>query len=563
MTEHSLIDDWLDKWEQLNQHGKAPPLDTFIAEYCSGAPELIDAFRERALGLRSMDQRLRDLVSTLSSQRSDTADQAPGALLQPGQELRGYRPECKLGRGGFGEVWQATAPDGTRVALKYVPLDRSAANAELRGLDILRKIHHPHLITVLGAWQNDDALIIVMELADRTLRHRLEEAVRQGHPGIPRDELFDLLQQAAEGIDFLTQTAVVSQDGKKGLIAHRDIKPDNLLLKGTSVKIGDFGLARCLEHSLTSHTGPMTAKYAAPEFFESHSAKQSDQYSLAVSYCELRGGRPPFSGNQLELMKGHTSGVPDLSMLPPAERPVVEKALSKTPENRWPSCVSFVDALRQATLDAQRQEAEVNAANDALQLRTLLLADMQNDQLRRKYLTVRTEALQVMDARSRTPPGCLASTALFTSLSLACCIWILQSWSTPQGKEPEIPLLAIVIVGVALGAIPGVLGALVGEIGEGTARGCGFNFLIGGALLGIGYAIFGKVEIIPTLMLVLFISIIAGIAGAIAGAIGGTLGKLIWSDVHAELGPLPADAPTDLAVARRIFLPDSGTERLS
>lgn len=552
MTEYSLVDIWLDKWEQFNQHGQAPPLETFIAEYCSGAPELIDAFRERALGLRSMDQRLRDLASTLSSQRSDTGNQAfPGSLLQPGQAVRGYRLERKMGRGGFGEVWRAIAPDGTPVALKYVLLDRSAALAELRGLDILQKVSHSQLITVSSSWQHGDALIIVMELADRTLRHRYQEALHQGHPGVPRDELFGYMDEAARGIDFLNHTTYESPDGKKGIIGHRDIKPDNLLLKGTSLKIGDFGLARCLERPLTSHTGSMTVAYAAPEIIDGKSSKFSDQYSLAVTYCEMRTGQLPFSGSKLTMMQGHASGVPDLAGLPPEERPVVARALSKKGTDRWPSCCAFVEALRQASDDAKRYKEELAAQTDAEAVRASLLADLRNVELRHRYLAVRTKALRITDAQSAGNMGCLTFTAVFTSLSIACCIWILSSVSSSQEQTPDssTTMLLCLILGTLLGALPGMVGANAAKIGEGAMGGGCLNLVIAGVLIVVA-ALAGRFE--PMLLV---LALVAAVPGGIAGALGGAIGKLKWSELHAELGPLPPDAPTNADDARRAFLP--------
>src|SRR5262249_48948311 len=72
----------------------------------------------------------------------------------------------------------------------------------------------------------------------------------------------------------------------------------------------------------------------------------SDQYSLAVAYCELRGNRKPFSGtNPAQLMAAHLKKPPDLSMLPPAEQGVVGRALAKEPRERWPDCRTFVREL--------------------------------------------------------------------------------------------------------------------------------------------------------------------------------------------------------------------------
>jgi serine/threonine protein kinase len=167
---------------------------------------------------------------------------------------------------------------------------------------------------------------------------RWQEAREQGLAGIPREELLDYFRQAADGIEHLH-----ARD-----IQHRDIKPQNLLLKGDTLKLADFGLARVLAHSVTGHTGNLTLMYAAPEFFDGRTTRQSDQYCLAVAYCQLRGGRLPFMGSTAQVVAGHLSKAPDLTMLPEEERAAVGRALAKQPNERWPSCPAFVEALSTA-----------------------------------------------------------------------------------------------------------------------------------------------------------------------------------------------------------------------
>src|SRR5262249_33890788 len=85
--------------------------------------------------------------------------------------------------------------------------------------------------------------------------------------------------------------------------------------------------------------------YAAPEFFEGRTSRHSDQYSLAITYCQLRGGQLPFTGTPAQMMAGHLMQTPDLEMLPAEERLPVARALAKDPAERWPSCRAFVEAL--------------------------------------------------------------------------------------------------------------------------------------------------------------------------------------------------------------------------
>ena len=261
--------------------------------------------------------------------------------LEPGVEpVPGYQLAELIGEGGFGQVWKAHGPGGFLVAIKFVRLGNRAEAVELRSLELMKNIRHANLLTVFGAWQDHGYLIIAMELADRTLLDYYHELTRQGLPGIPIPELFDYMLEAAKGIDYLNSLG----------IQHRDIKPHNLFLVGGSVKVADFGLAKVVEQKAASHTGTgMTPAYAAPEFFAGKTASQSDQYSLAVTYCHLRNGRLPFDGSAAQIMAGHFFEKPDVSALPPEEQPVVAQALDKKPENRWPSCRLFVQALVDAS----------------------------------------------------------------------------------------------------------------------------------------------------------------------------------------------------------------------
>ena len=272
------------------------------------------------------------------------------ACLQPAKEgdqpVPGYRLVRRRGRGGFGEVWEAEAPGGFLVALKFVHLSTRCRSAELWALEVVRGIRHPNLVVSFGAWQVEDVLIVGMELADRSLGDRLLEATAQGLRGIPREELLGYLADVASAIDYLNSDRHVLE-GRNGVgLQHRDLKPQNILLFGDGAKVADFGQSRILDRGTSGGAGPCSLPYTAPECFGGKASRHSDQYSLAVTYCQLRGGHLPYDGDGDRVKAGHLAGTPDLGGLPEAERPVVARALAKRPEERWPDCQAFMSALR-------------------------------------------------------------------------------------------------------------------------------------------------------------------------------------------------------------------------
>ena len=268
-------------------------------------------------------------------------------VLREGEEvIPGYRLVRKLGRGGFGEAWQAEAPGEVQVALKFIELDSEAAEPELRALKVIKNVRHPNLLDVQFALSIDNHLVIASPLCDRSLADRLKELARRGQWGLPDGEVSDYLGELAKAVDFLNQAR--HDDGAGTLIGiqHRDIKPQNIFLCGGSVRLADFGLAKILECQKASHTGSMTPSYVAPEVLQGFVTRASDQYSLAVTYCEMRSGRLPYTGGANQVIFGHLHKAPDLEGLPPEERPIVARALAKDPEQRWSCCVEFEEALR-------------------------------------------------------------------------------------------------------------------------------------------------------------------------------------------------------------------------
>lgn len=325
-------------------------------------------------------------LPTLPPLRAATFPYHPGDVILPG-----YRLTKRLGSGGFGEVWRAEAPGGMGVAIKILAnLGRREGGREYRALQTIKNIRHAHIVPLFGVWlkandgrvlsetelheaekrilsvmpataETGDAgdepgqsslesleLIVAMGLGDQTLFDRLRESQRAGNRGLPPEELVPWMQQAALALDHFNSSSRRSAENATA-VQHCDIKPQNMLLVGDVVQVCDFGLARAQgEVRATSNTMASLA-YAAPEMVSPpyDPSPATDQYSLAISYIELRTGRLPYAElTPITILRAKLDDHLDLTALTPTETSVLKRALAVDPKKRWQSCAEFVRALR-------------------------------------------------------------------------------------------------------------------------------------------------------------------------------------------------------------------------
>jgi serine/threonine protein kinase len=258
----------------------------------------------------------------------------------------GYRLGRLRGRGGFGSVWEAKKTEGPIVALKFLPCgDNMSAAQEIRSIQVVRHLRHPNLVRIEQVWCHRGYVVVTMELADGSLLDLLEAYQAEFGTTLARHDICYYLSQAAQALDFLN-TRQHAIDGHWVSIQHCDVKPTNLLLFGETVKLSDFGVSSVTTSPVKLHRRAGTLDYAAPEIFQGRLSDWTDQYALAVTYCQLRGGRLPFPESPRTFNAPPPARVaPDLTMLTEEEKPMIARALAPVPQDRWPSCGEMMTQL--------------------------------------------------------------------------------------------------------------------------------------------------------------------------------------------------------------------------
>jgi serine/threonine protein kinase len=364
-----------DEYRLRQNHGDRPAIEEYEARF----PAEYKEFARHAADLVEVGEpeEIDPSAPTLGAQA--TQNFGTNDSLETSFALTGrFKKIRKIGSGGFGEVWEAQAPGGVPVAVKRVhgTVSAKSVERERKSLDLIcsGQLRHPFLLQVFSWWIHGDRLHIMMELADGSLDDRLKEVKDKGLVGIPRDELKQTMVDAASALDFLNHDRN---------ILHRDVKPANMLLMSGRLKLCDFGLSR-MTQNLKLETGKTmgagTPIFIAPEIIEGYQSMNSDQYSLAATYHMLRTGRPVFRGRVKEIRRQHLEDEPRFedAILTESEKRALRRALSKVPEERFPTSTEFVAELfkdfdPEATLNAFAvlNPTPVAASDDAVTLMDL------------------------------------------------------------------------------------------------------------------------------------------------------------------------------------------------
>ncbi|WP_168219100.1 protein kinase domain-containing protein [Limnoglobus roseus] len=268
------------------------------------------------------------------------------------------------GRGAFATVWESTTPTGQMVALKFM----SSANAhstsrEIHSLQGIQRIRHPYLLEIHNVRSMPGYIVIGMDLAEASLLDLFLLYQDEFNSLIEPEKVLQYLSQAAGALDYLNARRHAF-DGKTVGFQHSDIKPNNILLLGNEAKLADYGLATPMNGPTTPCFRQGTLDYAAPEVFLGSMSDSSDQFSLAVTYHLLRTGAFPFPPPPQQPGRSFHRPPPHVILDSSDEYRAVMRALSTSPQDRFPTCSAFIDAVAAANnieLARDRQQQTVTA----------------------------------------------------------------------------------------------------------------------------------------------------------------------------------------------------------
>jgi serine/threonine protein kinase/Tfp pilus assembly protein PilF len=335
-----------------------PPdeLSAFLDETCAGDEVLRQKVEELLGAHRDAGDFIETPVADLASS-SIGNDHESDPLI--GQTIGHYKISERISAGGMGEVYLATDTIvGRKAALKFLHARFTGDAARLKRFEqeahVVAGLNHPNVLTVYEIGEIHSTFYIASELIDgETLRQHLSRG----------------RMEVDEAVDVAIQVAGALAAAHSAGIVHRDVKPENIMLRPDGyMKVLDFGIAKLAEQELPetlaedeallmveTNLGSVlgTVRYMSPEQARGASVdKRTDIWSLGVVLYEMVTGRAPFNGDTPgEVMASILSAEPPslARYLPQASgalQQIVSKALQKDPGQRYQNANEMLDALK-------------------------------------------------------------------------------------------------------------------------------------------------------------------------------------------------------------------------
>ncbi len=269
-------------------------------------------------------------------------------MFKQGDMVSGYKIVKPLGKGGFSQIYKATAPDGKPVILKFPDPsligDIATYERYRREFAIGQKLDHPAIPKAITRAESPEGEFLVLEYVEG---NSLRAYISDNAP-LLLSEALSIADQLAEVLDYLHAHGVF----------HRDLKPENIIIgPDGKIHIVDFGSA-LLEGTrrVTWRFGQDafgTPDYMAPEQIQGKRGDaRTDIYALGIILYEMLTGAVPFRGdNALAVMNQHLTAnpIPPRKLepsIPPGIEAIILKSIRRSPDERHQSAGTLLHDLK-------------------------------------------------------------------------------------------------------------------------------------------------------------------------------------------------------------------------
>ncbi|XP_072043240.1 mitogen-activated protein kinase kinase kinase 20-like [Amphiura filiformis] len=254
----------------------------------------------------------------------------------------------QIGEGGFSSVYQMTWIHPSLGPIQIAA--KKLIKRDVKELDIMSGLDHPNIVKLIGVVDEQMEFMLILELCDRgSLRSYLKE-LNGGR--LPDKQFYDWAEQAARPLEYLRQIHLV----------HKDVKSPNYMITAeNNLKLGDFGISKNLEHTISHATDSASWRWMAPELAEGILSPKYDIFGYGMVLWEMRTGMLPFQGLESQVVVMRVCYENERLPIPEHCPPTIKELMKQCWEANWRMRPNIKEVISVITATAASQEAPPTA----------------------------------------------------------------------------------------------------------------------------------------------------------------------------------------------------------